>query len=199
MSGLKEVLDSQLYLGVWMVVVAALRLLSVVLGYCFPSKLQENVFPRSGKGVQGGNAYSHLTGRTFAVWTEVTCLVCIVTGLNTHNNQILALAIATFLIADAYFFLELLVYRSATVKSITAPFIFASELPQPRCEGSCRWLLQRAGRRGHPISPRQSISPHPCRHTSLPKFSPPQTRPSRGCRTCCTPAAPWPPALSPHC
>ena len=124
-----EMAASPTAFGVWMLVVASMRALSVFLGYCAPSQLHGKVFAvdaaRFKQGV-GGIQFTALTGRTFAVWTAVTCIVCLAAAARPADTPTLHLAAATFLVADAFFFAELLVYRTATIGSIAAPFVFAS-------------------------------------------------------------------------
>ena len=108
-------------LRTWLLGVAALRALSVGLGYLAPMTLQSKLFSRAGK------QYTGLVGRTFAVWTAVTCLVTTAAALNLRNAALLWTTVATFVAANCFFALELLVYRSVSVATIALPFFFASE------------------------------------------------------------------------
>lgn len=109
------------YLSYWLLFAAFLRAFAVVLGYAFPSLLRQNVFSVAPEG-----AYSALTGRTFSIWTAVTCLVCIFTSAHIQNDAMLALCLGTFLLAEAYFMLELLAYRTVSIRTALGPFIIAS-------------------------------------------------------------------------
>jgi Erg28 like protein len=112
--------QNQQNLKYWLLLVASLRLLSVYLGYIQPSELQKNVFP------PGAKQYTGLVGRTFAVWTSVTCAITIQTAYNLNNGPLVRIGIFTFLVANTYFALEYLVFKSVSLKSITLPFIFAT-------------------------------------------------------------------------
>ena len=106
----------------WLVLVAGLRLLSVVLGYAVPMTLQTRVFSRTSK-----QQFTPLVARTFAVWTAVTCVVTLVTAFNLDNPALMATCAATFAIALAYFAMELLVYRTVSLATVALPCFFASE------------------------------------------------------------------------
>jgi hypothetical protein len=120
------------FLKWWLVGVASLRLLSVGLGYLSPMQLQRRVFSSASK------EFTTLTARTFAVWTAATCAVTLMTAFNLDSVPLVQLCAATFAIANAFFGAELLVYKTATVPTIAAPFFFASawRRPGPRRDGS---------------------------------------------------------------
>ena len=107
-------------LRTWLLGVAALRALSVGLGYLAPMTLQSKLFSRAGK------QYTGLVGRTFAVWTAVTCLVTTMAAFNLRNAALLWTTVATFVAANSFFALELLVYKSVSVATIALPFFFAT-------------------------------------------------------------------------
>lgn len=116
-----ELLHSETALRNWLLGVASLRLLSVGLGYLSPMTLQSKVFSRASK------AYTPLVGRTFAVWTTVTCLITIMAAFNLRNAALLWTTVGTFAAANTFFALELAVYKTVSVGTIALPFFFASE------------------------------------------------------------------------
>lgn len=166
MDAVLEALSVPGRLRAWLVGVAALRLLSVYLGYVQPFTLQRAVFARASK------EFSSLTARTFAVWTSATCAVTLMTAFHLDSAPLVDTCIATFAIANTFFAAELLIYKTVTVRTITAPFFFASA-----CPGS-GWAGVGAAR-ARPARTRRGTP------TSTPRA--PQRRPRRGC--CCTAAA----------
>jgi hypothetical protein len=120
-----------------LLVVAALRLLSVALGYGWSWQLRDKVFA----GRAGSKEYTALTGRTFAVWTAVTCLVCVITAFNLDNAPLMQLCVGTFVAALGYFALELLVYRTTTPATIASPFVVASEFGCHRARDGVGWAV----------------------------------------------------------
>lgn len=106
-------------LAIWLYVVAAMRALSVFMGYFFPQKLCSTVFASAMK-----YDTSALTGRTFGVWTLVTCTLCILTAQNLDASSPIFLAtMLSFVYAFAFFVLEMLVYKTVSTKSIISPGI----------------------------------------------------------------------------
>jgi hypothetical protein len=134
-----EFLTKEDNLRYWLLFAASLRLLAVVLGYFFSYQLMGKVFaglpkvPASAAGQQDNTSdkaamYAAFTGplcRTFAIWTAVTCLVTTFCAYHTSDNSVLALTVATFLLADLYFLVELAA-GSVTIATITSPAIIAS-------------------------------------------------------------------------
>ncbi len=108
------------YLSLWLYFVAALRLLAVFLGYAMPQRLTTNLFTRAPKEVTG------LTGRAFGVWTLVTCVLCVITAGNPDPaGPVFFATLLSFVIAGAFFVVELLVFGTVTVRSILSPSIVA--------------------------------------------------------------------------
>lgn len=134
-----DVVKPHATLSNWLYVVASLRLLSVVLGYTYPKavfgqNLETQLFdianPKAGddksKAAKAGKQFTPLTGRTFAVWTAVTCIVCVLTAQEPENTGLLKLCCSTFAVAMAYFALELTVYKTASLSKVLRPAVFAS-------------------------------------------------------------------------
>jgi len=125
----------------WLYLVACLRLLSVYLGYSYPAPvmgqtLQSQLFASANsdkkKDGPARQEFTPLAGRTFAVWTAVTCAVCIVTARNPGNVPLLQLCTGTFGFALGYFALEYSVYKTVTLQTVLRPAFFA---------GACRTHL----------------------------------------------------------
>ena len=145
-----ETLRSPVALRNWLVGVAALRLLSVGLGYLAPMTLQYRLYDRASK------QFTELTARTSSVWTGVTCLVTLMTAFNVDNRALVATCATTFVAALLYFAGELFVYKTVSVSRVAAPCFFA---------GGCR-----AGGRHRHTRPVASAPPtHSC--LSPPRFS----------------------------
>ena len=126
---------SILSLSNWLLLVAALRLLAVVLGYTHPRRvlgetLESQLFVRANsKGAKGGGEsreFTALAARTFAVWTAVTCAVCVATAANPRDRTLLSLCLATFVVAGGFFAGELFVYRTVSPATAARPAFFAT-------------------------------------------------------------------------
>jgi hypothetical protein len=132
-------------LGNWLLVVASLRLLSVVLGYTYPAailgqNLETQLFDRANtrrdeaeksKTAKPVANFTPLAARNFAAWTTVTCLVCVATYTDPGNKTLLVLTLSTFLVAMLYFVLEFGVYGTVSFRTVSRPAFFAGgSLPQ---------------------------------------------------------------------
>lgn len=80
--------------------------------------------------------FTPLAGRTFSVWTAVTCLVCLVTASDPDNKSLLKVTLGTFIIALLYFILELFVYKTVTLRTAIRPAIIA-----------CKYFTQKGKKR----------------------------------------------------
>ena len=108
------------YLQVWLVIVALLRCLSVYIGYLNVSRFRTNLFTMAKPG-----QVTDLQGRTFGIWTSVTCLLCLLCAFNLDQSAIVLATIGSFVIALVYFMLEYFVYRTVSIASVMSPFIVA--------------------------------------------------------------------------
>ncbi|GJP86175.1 hypothetical protein CLOP_g16233, partial [Closterium sp. NIES-67] len=105
-------------LGYWLLLVAFARFSSVYFGYFNIWALQVAVYSK--------RTMSDVHGRTFAAWTAVTCTLCILCALHLESRPLFLATFASFVIALVHFLLELLVYKTMTVKNFAAPCFFAS-------------------------------------------------------------------------
>jgi hypothetical protein len=141
----------------WLILVACMRLLAVVLGYTYPASvlggqnLETQLFntanspspaspaapasdkprssPRLTAQASSRREFTPLAGRTFSVWTAVTCLVCLSTAQEPTSPSLLRLCLGTFLIALVYFILELSVYKTVSFKTASRPAVIACASP----------------------------------------------------------------------
>jgi len=111
---------NEVILQVWLCVVAFARLASVYMGYVTPFILQDKVFNSKPELV------NPLQGRTFGIWTSVTCGLCIIATCFIHEQSIIIANILSFVIAWIYFVVEMTVYQTMTFKGAGAPFIVSS-------------------------------------------------------------------------
>lgn len=100
--------------------VAFLRFFSVILGYCYPDTLSENVFAAA------LDQATPLQSRTFAIWTTTSCMLCLLCARNIGNRQLYAATFGSFVIALGYFLLEHLVYETVPLKRAMQPLVVAS-------------------------------------------------------------------------
>ncbi len=106
----------------WLYAVAAMRLLSFVIGYYSPEKFAEQVFPAAPR-----TEVSHLMGRTFGVWTLVTCTLCVLTARDVDPDSAIFFAtLLSFVYALGFFAVELVYFRTMTAGSIASPGVVAS-------------------------------------------------------------------------
>ena len=104
----------------WLVLVASLRAFSTICGYISPAVLQNNLF------VGAHGSYTPLAGRTFSVWTAVTCSSCLIAASHADSIVALEMCALTFVLAIIYFSLEVVVYRTISVAAAAPPFVIAS-------------------------------------------------------------------------
>lgn len=66
--------------------------------------------------------------RTFATWTMLTCVLCIVTAFNLKSAPIYFTTIFSFLLALAHIGTEALVFRTIGPKQLISPGLTAGEI-----------------------------------------------------------------------
>lgn len=103
----------------WLILVAALRLLSVVIGLWKPDTFKTKVFDLQPEAV------TDLLGRLFAAWTTVTCILCLMCARDPTNKFIYGATLASFLVALAFFIPELLIHKTMSLKCALSPMIVA--------------------------------------------------------------------------
>ena len=95
----------------WLLFVAFLRSISVVVGYVDPSYHQRSLFTTSPGQITG------VAARTFAIWTSVTCALCLVCAFHLHERGIVLATAASFYAAAFYFTVELLVFKTIRISN----------------------------------------------------------------------------------
>ncbi|XP_024356802.1 ergosterol biosynthetic protein 28 isoform X1 [Physcomitrium patens] len=71
-------------------------------------------------------------GRTFGVWTLLTCLLCVMTAFNLDNEALYLVTFLSFVFALGYFLIECFIYQTMAVKNVASLFFFAG--------GSIIWM-----------------------------------------------------------
>ena len=111
------------YLSYWLLMVAAMRTLSVILGYRSPRYFQEQMFTTSSAQM------TPLASRTFAIWTFLSCALALIAAFHLHERGIYLATTVSFYTAAAYFTLELLVFGTVKLKDrfVVMAFVVASQ------------------------------------------------------------------------
>lgn len=114
------------YLSYWLLLVAAMRTLSVVLGYLSPRYFQQQLFTTSTTQV------TPLASRTFAIWTFLSCALALLAAFHLHERGIYLATTLSFYTAAVYFTLELLVFGTVKLKDrfVVMAFTVASQSQQ---------------------------------------------------------------------
>jgi len=110
-----------IWLQLWLLVVALMRLFSVFTGYLNVELFRVNLFPEA-----VDSEVSKLQGRTFGVWVCVTCVLCVLCACYIKEPAIFLATLLSFVIALVFFALEFLVYETMSPASIMSPFVVAS-------------------------------------------------------------------------
>ena len=115
------------YLSYWLMLVAAMRTISVVLGYTSPRYFQEQLFTTSTSQV------TPLASRTFAIWTFLSCALALIAAFHLHERGIYLATTLSFYTAAAYFTLELLLFGTVKLKDrfVVLAFAFARQTLAP--------------------------------------------------------------------
>lgn len=104
----------------WLVFMALLRMISVYLGYMSPQRLHTNLFDYAGASV------NDLFGRTFAMWTATSCMLCLCCARNPCNQTVYGATLFSFALALCFFLAELLIFKTLSWKTVIQPLVIAS-------------------------------------------------------------------------
>lgn len=105
----------------WLYGVASLRMLSVFIGVFKPNVFKERVYRLRPDYV------NPLLGRTFAAWTSITCMLCILCGVRMGKEPTLYLAtLGSFTVAFVKFASEFAVFKTVDAKGVASPFIIST-------------------------------------------------------------------------
>ncbi|WMV27232.1 hypothetical protein MTR67_020617 [Solanum verrucosum] len=64
-------------------------------------------------------------GRTFGVWTLLTCTLCYLCAFNLHDRPLYLATILSFVYAFGHFLTEFLIYQTMAIKNLVTVGIFA--------------------------------------------------------------------------
>lgn len=113
--------DGAELLRYWLLLAAALRMLSVVLGLARPDTFKTRVYRLRPDWV------NPLTGRVFASWTSLTCMLCVMCAFRMKQEPTLYLGtMLSFAIAWVNFVCEFLVFQTVDAKGVLSPFIVST-------------------------------------------------------------------------
>lgn len=138
-------------LGWWLMLVGSLRLVSVWLGFFNVRSLHRGVYSKSqgyqllllliinlqfylsfqfGQGfIQNFSPFlltvTEVHGRTFGIWTLLTCTLCYLCAFNLENKALCLVTFLSFVYAFVHFLTEYLIYGTTTVRNLSAVSFFA--------------------------------------------------------------------------
>ncbi|KAL4333977.1 hypothetical protein GQ457_07G024620 [Hibiscus cannabinus] len=116
-EGRKEYTKKMKALGWWLMLVGSLRLLSVWFGFFDIWALRLAVFSNT--------TMSEVHGRTFGVWTLLTCTLCFLCAFNLENKPLYLVTFLSFIYAFGHFLTEYLFYNTMALSNLTTVGIFA--------------------------------------------------------------------------
>eukprot|EP00741_Cyanophora_paradoxa_P016452 tig00020918_g15885.t1 len=106
-------------LRTWLCLAACLRLLAVYLGFFNVQRFRSNLFSLRQDQV------TDLYGRTFAIWTLVTCTLCVLCAIYIQSAGIFIATLASFALALVHFSTELLFFKTMTFVNALPTLIVA--------------------------------------------------------------------------
>ncbi|CAN1341204.1 Ergosterol biosynthetic protein 28 [Linum perenne] len=131
-------------LGWWLILVGSLRLASVWFGFFNIPRLRSGVYGRTSSKriplafclpswvfwvypVDIGKLkwFTAVHGRTFAIWTLVTCTLCYTCAFNLDNKPLYLVTLLSFIYALVHFLMETLVYQTMSIANLTTVSFFA--------------------------------------------------------------------------
>ncbi|KAH6764933.1 ergosterol biosynthesis protein [Perilla frutescens var. frutescens] len=104
-------------LGWWLMLVGTLRLASVWFGFFDIWALRLAVFSKT--------TMTEIHGRTFGVWTLLTCTLCFLCAFNLDNKPLYLATFLSFIYAFGHFLGEYLIYETMAIGNLTTVGIFA--------------------------------------------------------------------------
>ncbi|PON55159.1 Erg [Parasponia andersonii] len=105
-------------LSLWLMVVGSLRLASVWFGFFDIWALRLAVFSQT--------QMTEVHGRTFGVWTLLTCTLCFLCAFNLENKPLYLATFLSFIYALGHFLTEYLVYHTMAVANLSTVGFFAA-------------------------------------------------------------------------
>ncbi|XP_021754665.1 ergosterol biosynthetic protein 28-like isoform X1 [Chenopodium quinoa] len=116
-------------LGWWLMLVGSLRLASVWFGFFDIWALRLAVFSQSDM--------TEVHGRTFGVWTLLTCTLCFLCAFNLDNKPLYLATFLSFIYALGHFVTEYLIYHTMTIANLSTVGFFAAFLCTYVCRKRC--------------------------------------------------------------
>jgi hypothetical protein len=110
----------QKYLSYWLFGAAVLRMLSVCIGVFSPATFKSTVYRRRPDYV------NPLLGRTFAAWTFVTCMLCVLCGMRMEEPTLYLATLGSFCVAWLKFTSEFAVFKTVDAKGALSPFLIST-------------------------------------------------------------------------
>ncbi|CAL5383912.1 unnamed protein product [Camellia sinensis] len=104
-------------LGWWLMLVGSLRMASVWFGFFDIWALRLAVFSNT--------TMTEIHGRTFGVWTLLTCTLCFLCAFNLDNKPLYLATFLSFIYALGHFLTEYLIYETMAIANLTTVSIFA--------------------------------------------------------------------------
>ncbi|EPS64754.1 hypothetical protein M569_10028, partial [Genlisea aurea] len=101
----------------WLLLVASLRLASVWFGFFDIWALRLAVYSRT--------TMTDVHGRTFGVWTLLTCTLCCLCAFDLNNKPLYFATFLSFVYALGHFLTEFLIYRTMAIGNLTTVGFFA--------------------------------------------------------------------------
>ncbi|CEL95538.1 unnamed protein product [Vitrella brassicaformis CCMP3155] len=107
----------KIYLQAWLFFAASLRAVSVYFGFFDVAIFQKKLFDLQPDKV------NDLYGRTFGIWTLVTCIVTSSCAYDLHNATLFGVTWLSFLCAFGHFTSELAVFKTLSIKGFLSPAV----------------------------------------------------------------------------
>jgi len=106
-------------LQIWLLVVAGLRVFGAFNAFFWLQNIQDQVYSIKRKQV------TELFGRLFGTWTLMSCTLCLLTAYDPSNRLVMFATFMSFVLALGHFFLELVVFKTATFRNCIPQAIVA--------------------------------------------------------------------------
>ncbi|KAF4383636.1 hypothetical protein F8388_014136 [Cannabis sativa] len=104
-------------LSMWLLLVGSLRLASVWFGFFNIWALRLAVFSQS--------PMTEVHGRTFGVWTLLTCTLCYLCAFNLENKPLYLATFLSFVYALGHFLTEYIIYHTMAIANLSTVCFFA--------------------------------------------------------------------------
>ncbi|XP_073107656.1 ergosterol biosynthetic protein 28 isoform X1 [Elaeis guineensis] len=104
-------------LGLWLMLVGSLRVASVWFGFFDIWALRLAVFSQT--------QMTDVHGRTFGIWTLLTCTLCFLCAFNLENKPLYLATFLSFIYAFGHFLTEYLIYHTMAASNLITVGIFA--------------------------------------------------------------------------